>query len=119
MNTKETNTGRATLATLGELRSKKLQDVMWRVHHDGPQILEQVKEWRKHMVDARHPAAHALFAAGVLMQDMFDLINRQEQELQSWQAFAEQSNQRNDELRTMTTVCVVRSGDSSDLEVKV
>lgn len=104
--------------TLGELRSIATADLKFRIMHDGPQVLEQVKEWRKAFVDSRHPAAHCMFAAGVIMQDMLDFINRQEQEIQTWQAFAEQANKRNDDLLAMSTVCAVRSGDSSNLEIK-
>ena len=118
MKNQKTNTARATLDNIGELRSINTADLKFRIMHDGPQVLEQVREWRKAFVDSRHPAAQCMFAAGVIMQDMLDFINRQEQETQTWQAFAEQANKRNDELLAMTTVCVVRSGDSSNLEIR-
>ncbi len=91
MKNPKTNTARATLDTIGELRSINTADLKFRIMHDGPQVLEQVRGWRKAFVDSRHPAAQCMFAAGVIMQDMYDFINRQEQEIQTWQAFAEQA----------------------------
>lgn len=110
-NTDTTTTPRATgndAHTVGELRSIATADIKFRITHEGPQVLDQVREWRKAFVDSRHPAARCMWAAGVIMQDMLDFINRQEQEIQTWQAFAEQANKCNDDL--LKTVSRLRAG---------
>lgn len=82
------------IATIGELRSKALNDVLHRIHAEGPDILASLRQYRVSFVNERHPAAYTMLAASVLIQDMADLIQRQEHEIETWQAFAEQASKR-------------------------